>query len=67
MRTKKSRGKKRATVTLTESEIVAACRQYLESKGFVLGNTCYVGLPKDSTKLRYLSFKAELENDPDNN
>ena len=36
MRHRKARGRKPAQVTLVESEIMEACQQYLEDKGYEL-------------------------------
>lgn len=43
MRTRKARGKKPALVTLTEPELVAAAREYLEKRGVKnQGRTSYI-------------------------
>jgi hypothetical protein len=42
MRTRKSRGKKPAVVTLTEAEIMQACAQFAERKGFKLAPMSYL-------------------------
>lgn len=45
MRFRKSRGKVKARVTLTEDDIVQACHDFLERNGYTLSDTCRLVVP----------------------
>lgn len=68
MRFRKKRGtgrKKMAAVTMTESEIVEACHEYLERKGVEVGNICWIKINVGESRKRgdRVQFVAELEQD----
>lgn len=75
MRFRKERGKKLARVTLTENEVVQACHDYLEAKGYVLANITYLVIPtrdrvdKRGRKIRRgMEFQADIKeyHEPEN-
>jgi hypothetical protein len=45
MRLRKAKGKNKACITLTESEIMQACREFLVKKGYSLSNVSYLKIP----------------------
>jgi hypothetical protein len=68
MRLRKGKGKKKDRLTLTETEIVQACYDFLRKKGYELANTSYLSIPKrdrvDSLgrKIRQgIEFQVDLE------
>ena len=65
MRTKKARGKKLGTVTMTEAEVIQACCEFATRKGYKLAPISYLkirsntwGQPK---KPHSISVVMELE------
>jgi hypothetical protein len=68
MRIRKGRGKAKDRVSLTENEIVQACHDFLESKGYQLSNVSYLKVPtKDAVdslgrkKRRGIEFQVDIE------
>lgn len=65
MRFRKKRGKRKAAVTLTESDIVDACWEYLRKRGVEPGDLCWlkVSLKEEKPKKGRVEFVAELDKD----
>lgn len=60
MRFKKATKKKeKSKVTLTENEIVEACRQYINKLGYKPASICWLKLPKVREKIDKLGRKRE--------
>lgn len=63
MRTRMAKGAEPAVVTMNQIEVIAACQQYLKSKGFRLGNTCALRLGMGKTPK--VEFQAEFTFHPE--
>jgi len=68
MRFRKGRGKVKDKVSLTEGEIVQACHDFLEKKGYRLSNVSYLKIPiRDNVdslgrkKRRGIEFQVDIE------
>ena len=68
MRFRKGRGKKLDRVALTENEIVQACHDFLENKGYTLSKTSWLRIPiRDKEdklgrkRRRGIEFHVEIE------
>jgi hypothetical protein len=64
MRFRKARGKKKAVVTMTESEIVEACHEYMKKQGFEIGGYCWVKIDmndKPKGRRTRVEFVSEVE------
>lgn len=68
MRFRKSKGNKKAVLTMTENEIVDACIFYLKSKKYFTSNKCSLSIPlKDNIdrlgrkRRRGVEFHVELD------
>lgn len=67
MRTKKRRGNKPGTVTLTEGEVIQACCEYAERKGFKLAPLSYLRIVSNTfgrpRKSHSIAVVMELKNE----
>lgn len=68
MRFRKGRGKIKDKVSLTEGEIVQACHEFLQKRGYVLSKTSYLKIPiRDNVdslgrkKIRGIEFQVDIE------
>lgn len=62
MRFRKARGKNKAVVTMTQSEVVDACCKYLADQGVVMGDICWLKINKKETarKINRVEFSSEF-------
>jgi len=62
MRFRKERGKKLAQVALSENEVVQACHDYLEAKGYTLADVSYLVIPtRDKVDKRGRKLRRGIE------
>jgi len=68
MRFRKGRGKNKDKISLTEDEIVQACHDFLENKGYHLSTISYLKIPIQDAidslgrkKRRGIEFQVEIE------
>lgn len=62
MRFRKGRGKKPSMVALSENEIVQACHDYLEAKGYTLANISHLVVPiRDKVDKRGRKIRKGIE------
>jgi len=64
MRFRKARGKKKAVVTMTESEIVEACNAWLAEKNIKVGDICWLKINTAKTvkrRGRRVEFASEIK------